>query len=278
MSNIPKVIHYCWFGPNPLPDIFEKCFESWKKYCPEYEIKFWNEDNFDFGENEYLKKAKKFNSYSKLSNLARWIIIYLNGGVYLDIDVELIKPLDELLNYEGFLGFEATNKINTGLGFGFVKGHQLLEKLISEYQREAELINSKDDFKVCHEMDTPVFVENGLKLNNKLQIINKVAFLTTEYLCPRGFYDYKINFTNNTFSIHHFTISYSKESSKYNKLLNKRIIMSKYLGVKLEKIFFNISLYGKQLIKTFFSLGPKSTFTLVLSKTKKFIFRRNNHG
>ena len=113
---IPKVIHYCWFGRNKKTKLAQKCFESWKRYCPEYEIIEWNEDNFDVGQHPYLQWCYEHKKWAFLSDYARLLILLEHGGIYLDTDVEVIRPLDDLLAFEAFFGFETNEIINTGLG------------------------------------------------------------------------------------------------------------------------------------------------------------------
>ena len=96
--SIPKVIHYCWFGKGEMPALAEKCIKSWKKYCPEYKIVCHNEDNFDIDRNRYAKEAYMCGKWAFVSDYARLKVLYDEGGIYLDTDVELIKPLDELID------------------------------------------------------------------------------------------------------------------------------------------------------------------------------------
>ena len=103
-SQIPKVIHYCWFGRNPLPPLAEKCIASWRKFLPDYEIKEWNEDNFDVTMNAYIEEAYHMKKYAFVSDFARFYVLYHHGGVYFDIDVEVIKPMDDILAKGPFMG------------------------------------------------------------------------------------------------------------------------------------------------------------------------------
>ena len=95
MHEIPKIIHYCWFGKNEKPEIVKKCIESWKKYMPDYEIFEWNENNF-LDTNTYFNEALSMGKYAFASDFARLKIVYENGGIYLDTDVEIIKSLDDI--------------------------------------------------------------------------------------------------------------------------------------------------------------------------------------
>lgn len=115
---IPKIIHYCWFGKGEKSILIKKCMNSWKKYCPDWEIVEWNEDNFDVDFCAYSSNAFKKKKYAYCSDVARLKIIYENGGIYLDTDVELLAPLDDLLENKAWFAYGTNTEINTGSGFG----------------------------------------------------------------------------------------------------------------------------------------------------------------
>ena len=129
---IPKIIHYCWFGGNPLPELAQKCIESWRTYCPDYEIKRWDETNFDVNCCDYVRKAYEVKMWAFVSDYARFKILYENGGVYFDTDVELIKPIDDLLAKGSFMGLEESDKVFVapGLGLAANPGLDLTEELL----------------------------------------------------------------------------------------------------------------------------------------------------
>ena len=140
---IPKVIHYCWFGGKELPEYAQKCINSWKKYCPDYEIRQWNENNFDINVSQYVKEAYSCKKWAFVSDYARFWILYHYGGVYFDTDVELIKPINEIIDNGPFMGYEAycnihflnprkEHLINPGLGIASEK-KSLLYKEILDY-------------------------------------------------------------------------------------------------------------------------------------------------
>ena len=131
---IPKVIHYCWFGQNPKSDIIQKCIESWKAYCSDYEIIEWNETNFDVNCNAYAKAAYEDKKWAFVSDYARLYIIYNEGGVYLDTDVLLHNSIDELLEYKCWLASDDVRYIATGLGFGAEKGNDLIRNIMEAYE------------------------------------------------------------------------------------------------------------------------------------------------
>ena len=124
---IPKLIHYCWFGHNPLPKDAKRCIRSWKKYCPDYVIKEWNEDNFDISQcPQYVRQAYEAKKWAFVSDYVRLKLVHDHGGVYMDTDVELLKPLDRLLSHKAYFGFEDDGlQINTGLGFGAERGESV---------------------------------------------------------------------------------------------------------------------------------------------------------
>lgn len=153
--SIPKVIHYCWFGRGEKPELFYKCLESWKKYCPGWEIIEWNEENFDVNFCPYASKAYREKRWGFLSDVARLQIVLENGGVYLDTDVELLNPIDELLEYGAWFGYGSATEINTGSGFGAVKGHSFVGKLLNQYLS----FPYEHAYEVCTVVDTRVFAE-----------------------------------------------------------------------------------------------------------------------
>lgn len=147
---IPKIIHYCWFGGGEKSDLMKSCIASWKKYCPDYEIKEWNESNFDYKFCLYAEKAYKKKKWAYLTDVARLKIIYENGGIYLDTDVELISSLDKLLEYDMWIGYGPPTEINTGSGFGAVCGNDVVKQLMDSYLKLPE--DSK--FELCTSIDT----------------------------------------------------------------------------------------------------------------------------
>lgn len=228
---IPKVIHYCWFGGNPLPELALKCIESWKKYCPDYEIVEWNEENFDISQAPlYVRQAYDCKKWAFVTDYVRLQVVCDNGGVYLDTDVEIIKPIDDLLVYNSFFGFESNYYINTGVGFGAVKGHALLEVLMKDYENIPFILeNGELDLLTCPQRNSHVFFDYGFTKENKRQLIDKNILLSTEYFSPKNARTDQINITENTYAIHHFSCSWQTADRLYFAELRKQIYKKKIL-------------------------------------------------
>lgn len=215
--SIARIIHYCWFGHNPKPELANRCIASWKKHCPDYEIIEWNETNFNISQcPAYVQDAYHAGLWAFVSDYARLKIVYENGGVYLDTDVELLKPLDKLLEYRGFFAFEDPKRIATGLGFGAVPKLELLQEMMEDYHamsfyHEDGSIN----YTTCPDVNTHVFLNHGLKQNNKKQILEgNILILPTEYLCPINYHTDMLVKTFRTISIHWFSKSWMTEASR----------------------------------------------------------------
>lgn len=230
-NRIPKVIHYCWFGKNPFPESAKKCIDSWKKYCSDYEIKLWDESNFDINCIPFVKQAYDAKKWAFVTDYARLKIIYENGGIYFDTDVELLRNIDELLSLKGFMGTEDGGFIATGLGFGAVKNHQMLKKLMEDYHKIKFPDNNSELAKIaCPILTSAKFEKYGYVRNNKIQTIEGIKIFPEEYFCPMNGQTYKMNITKNTYSIHHYDASWKPARHKKMKKIIK--IASRILGKK----------------------------------------------
>ena len=231
--SIPKVIHYCWFGRGKMPKLAKKCIKSWKKYCPDYKIICHNEDNFDLTQNRYLNEAYKAGKWAFVSDYARLKIIYDNGGIYLDTDVELIKPIDDLLLTKGFMGFDEKGIVATGLGFGAEKGNEIVSEFLKDYDDIPFVLpDGSYDLTPCPDRNTEALKRLGMDIKNTNQTFMDINFLPDEYLCPMNYYTGKKIITENTYSIHHYSASWTSVVTKRTTRI-KRII-----GVRLyDKIY-----------------------------------------
>lgn len=230
---IPKVIHYCWFGGNPLPKDAKRCIESWKKFCPDYQIIEWNESNFDYTDNLYAKQAMECKRWAFVSDYARLKIVYEQGGIYLDTDVELIRPLDSLLDLEAFFGFESNRckqeaEVATGLGFGARKGNAVVKAMMEDYETIPFLKeDGTPDMTPCPERNTRVLVGLGLRTDGTRQTMAGAEIFPAEYFCPIGFQSDQSNITKDTYSIHHYHASWLSVGKKLDhhvkKYMNERL-------------------------------------------------------
>ena len=226
---IPKTIHYCWFGKNPKPKLAQKCIKSWKKNCKDYEIIEWNEDNFDISSAPlYVRQAYKAQKWAYVTDYVRLKIIYDNGGIYLDTDVQVIKPLNIFLKYKAYFGFEEIKYVNTGLGFGAEKNLKLIKEIMDQYEDIAFI---KEDGSIdnltCPIRNTEVFKRHGLVQNGETQYLDDdVIVFSSEYFCPISYETLEKTITKNTHSIHWFGASWQsqeeKKEHKYKIKLQKR--------------------------------------------------------
>ncbi len=207
---IPKIIHYCWFGGNPLPELALKCIESWKKYLPDYEIKEWNENNFDLNCCNFVKEAYEAKKWAFVSDVARLKIIYEEGGIYLDTDVQVIKSFDDLLNNQCFLGEETSGFINTGLGFGAIKNSQIIKELLEIYEvNHFKLEDGSFDMSPCPSKNTEPLLKYGYQFSGINIWKNEyVTIYPPEYFCPLNYENQKLEKTNKTYSIHWYNASW----------------------------------------------------------------------
>lgn len=224
---IPKLIHYCWFGRNPLPKLAQKCIKSWKKYCPDYEIREWNEDNFDISSAPlYVKQAYEAKKWAFVTDYVRLDVIYRHGGIYLDTDVEVIRKLDPLLEHHAFFGLESGKYIATGLGFGAEPKASILYDLMKDYQTIPFILpDNTFDLTTCPIRNTTVFAENGILPSEDIQKLNDGTLVfPSEYFCPFELSTGKLKLTLNTYTIHHFSGSWlsPEDHKKLKKSQRKR--------------------------------------------------------
>ncbi len=224
---IPKTIHYCWFGKKPLPELALKCIASWKKFLPDYEIKEWNEDNFDINQIPYTAEAYKCKKYAFVSDYARFKIMYEYGGVYFDTDVEVIKPLDYILNKGSFWGLEKSKEglsCNPGLGFACPPGLDLCKEMINHYEKEVFIYpNRKYNLTTVVEVFSKILESNGLSLSSFPVELNGIYIYPPDYFSPINYNTGKTNITQNTYTIHHYAASWVNKydnMSLFDKIWN----------------------------------------------------------
>ncbi len=196
---IPKKIHYCWFGRNPLPAKAQKCIASWKTYCPDYELIEWNEDNFDVFLNSYTKQCYEKKKYAFLTDYVRLWVIEQYGGIYFDTDVEVVRSLDSLLDCKGFFGFENNEFVATGLGFGAEPHNPIVQQMIKEYD---SLLEEDRSTIGCPILNTQALEKFGLQRNGQYQDLGHAVIYPAEYFNPYDDPTGRLNRSTNTYSIH----------------------------------------------------------------------------
>lgn len=270
---IPKIIHYCWVGNTPKPKSVLYCIESWKKFCPNYEIREWNESNYDFSKNVYMKQAYEAKKWGFVPDYARLDIIYEYGGIYLDTDVELIKSFDEMLNQTAFMGFENTGDgefyVNCGHGFGAEPRHKIIGDARSLYEH-INFINEDGTYNLLPSphYTTKTLKKYGLVQEDKDQNLSDMMVYASDVLCPKSFRTGEINVTKRTLSIHHFTASWMDEKIKEEFVRQQRL--EKLLGKKgAQKYLWLESVFKKYADVRMITRLPSR----LLIKTKKHLIQ-----
>ncbi|RZJ82297.1 MAG: glycosyl transferase [Flavobacterium sp.] len=240
---IPKIIHYCWFGSGQMSELVLTCLASWKKFLPEYEIMVWNEENFDVNAYQYASEAYKERKFAFVADVCRLHALKTVGGIYLDTDVEFLKPLDpNMIETVAFTGFEGNLLLSSAI-MASSKESQWINDLLAYYDnRSFYLADGKLDTNPNTESITAFMKANkGLKIDNSFQVIEDYCTIyPSDYFSPKSWKTLKINLTANTYSIHHFAGSwlqnadYSLAGKLANTLLGKRA--ADYLSEKYRKL------------------------------------------
>lgn len=233
---IPRKIHYCWFGGNPLGEKEIACIESWKKYLPDFEIVRWDESNFDVRCCDYVSEAYDAKKWAFVSDYARFKILFDNGGLYFDTDVELIKAIDDIIVAGPFMGLErdcpgsGNNvsaksgptvdfglglSVNPGLGLSANPGLGLYKLVLDSYDDDHFIKpdGSFDKTTIVTRV-TNILVDLGLNSIPGVQSVAGVTIYPAEYFNPKDFATGKISLTENTRSIHHFDASWYSPEEK----------------------------------------------------------------
>lgn len=238
-NKIPKIIHYCWFGGKEKPEIVRKCIKSWEIYLSGYEIREWNEKNFDTRSNVYVKQAYESGKFAFVSDYVRVYALYHFGGIYLDTDVEVFKTFDELLFHDSFWGFEQENYIATST-IGARKGNNLIQLFLDSY-KEKSFINKDGGYNDLTNVAivSEILINKGLKMNGQYQEIEEIGtFYPQTYFSPYDYINCRKFITENTHAMHHFYKSWLPPKARFKS--NVKTIVSKVIGgdniAKIRKI------------------------------------------
>lgn len=231
---IPKIIHYCWFGGNPLPELAQRCIASWKKYCPDYEIKEWNEYNFDLTSCDYVREAYEAKKWAFVTDYVRLYAMVREGGIYMDTDVEVIKSLDPFLNHRAFSGFEDEVNIQTGI-MACEKGFPLFMELLEDYhKRHFVLQDGKLDLTTNVVTITNLCKKYGFVANNTKQDVCGFTLYPHDVFCPKSHETGNISLTSRTVTIHYFSGSWANKEARISAYIKKNMNGKS----KLSRVFF----------------------------------------
>ena len=230
-NEIPRIIHYCWFGGKEKPEIVKRCIKSWKDILVDYEIKEWNESNFDINSNLFVKQAYEAGKFAFVSDFVRVNALYNYGGIYLDTDVEVYKPLDKFLVKESFWGFEEKNYIATST-IGARSGNKLIKQFLNFYEGKSYTEMAKDvETSTNVQIVTRIFKEIGFKMNGERQSIDNIGTIyPQEYFSPYDYINYYDKKTDKTYTMHLFYKSWVSPKDKIKSSMKR--VLSKVIGGK----------------------------------------------
>lgn len=206
---IPKIIHYCWFGRGEKPELAKKCIASWRRFCPDFEIREWNEDNCDYLAMPFMAEAYAAKKYAFVSDVMRLIVLEQHGGVYFDTDVEVVRDISPLLDDEGFIGFENEQYVNSGQVVAAEAHHPVIQAMIEEY-KTLHFTNADGSLNTvgCPRLNTDVMERFGLVRNGQEQLVAGIHVYPADYFNPLDSVTGKLTKTENTYSIHWYSMSW----------------------------------------------------------------------
>lgn len=206
---IPKIIHYCWFGRGEKPELARRCIASWRKFCPEFEIREWNEDNCDYLALPFMAEAYAAKKYAFVTDVMRLLVLEQYGGVYFDTDVEVVRDISPLLNDEGFIGFENDQYVASGLTIAAIAHRPVIQAMIEEYKK---LHYVQPDGSVtsvgCPRLNTDVLERFGLVRNGQEQLAAGIHVYPADRFNPLDSATGRLKKTENTWSIHWYSMSW----------------------------------------------------------------------
>ena len=222
---IPRKIHYCWFGHGPMPELALKCIESWHKFMPDYEYKLWNEDNFDINCNQYVKEAYGAKKYAFVTDYVRLYALFTEGGIYMDTDVEVLRPYDDLLGLPGFTGYEGSKYLPPVTGtLASEAGHMWIKEQLDSYS-DAHFLNPDGTLDTMTNTTriSGIMKKGGFVQNGKKQVYKGMHIFPVEFFCPRQTTG-EMLFTEDTYCDHHFMGSWEdrKKKSLFLKIIGQK--------------------------------------------------------
>ena len=231
---IPKIIHYCWFGHNKKSKLIKRCIKSWEKYCPDYKIIEWNEDNFDINICPYVKEAYDEGKWAFVSDYVRFYVLKKYGGIYVDTDVEMLKSIDKLRQNGAFAGFASDTIIATGLILCTEENNWLCQKVLNSYDGEHFINDDPAKILAIGRRVSAILEENGLIINGQTQTVNGFTVYEKKYFNSTDG-DVFTKPDKEAYSIHHYAATWFSKKKRFLSTL-RRIIgqknMQKYYKLK----------------------------------------------
>ena len=232
---IPRIIHYCWFGRGPMPEMALKCIESWHKFMPDYEYKLWNEDRFDVNSIPYTKEAYEASKFAFVTDYVRLYALFTEGGIYMDTDVEVLKPYDDLLLLSGFTGYEGSKFLPPVTGtMASEPGNLWVKEQLDVYSNlhfilpDGSMDTKNNTTRISEIMRAGGFIQNG-----KRQVYKDMHVFPVEYFCPRQTTG-EVLITENTYCDHHFMGSWNTEKKNWKYYLLR--MMGDKIRVRIIKL------------------------------------------
>ncbi len=223
---IPRIIHAIWFSGDPMPDLYRRCLESWRKYSPDYEIKIWDRDTYRPKKCLFYEQAIAHGNWSFASDYARADLLYRYGGVYMDLDVEMLRPIDDLLYNDAYMSFESLDRIECGSGMGAEPGHPILKEICESYENRPYFKDDGTwDTSTCPVRYTEVIEKHGLTKNGGFQFVEDITIYPFEMLTCKSFDTGIIYRTEYSYTLHHHNGSWIPDKAH-------RAVYKRYKGIR----------------------------------------------
>lgn len=230
---IPKKIHYCWFGGKPLPSAVKQCIATWEKYCPDFEITQWNESNFDINCHPFVRRAYEVKAWAFVSDYARLKVVYDNGGIYFDTDVELLKSVESLIYNECYIGVQQYgHQCTTGLGFGASKFNPIVLEMMKQYDGLVYQEENKAKL-ACPYLNAKVFTDLGYTYSTEVQKVPGATIFPPRFFDPLAPGDNLENLLcDETISIHHYSASWTSKTTRAKRSIIRLIGQERVMKIK----------------------------------------------
>lgn len=274
---IPKTIHYIWFSGTPIPDKLQKCIDSWKEKCPDYEVVRWDASNYDYKKYPYTRQAYEAERWGYVADVARLEILYEYGGFYLDTDVELLKSLDELRFQKGFCGREDWGHVNFGGGSGCVKHLDIVGELL-DFRKDVPFLleNGQYNVEASGYYETKPLMDRGLSITNQTEIVEDLTVYASEFFCPYNYISGRENITDQTISIHYFSGSwlgeagtrYRRETREKFRAVSDRLEPLRTIEVTVLCLAYNHVKYIRKALDSIISQKTNFAFEIVIHDDK----------